>query len=121
MPPTDDLRGTMAKPILASLREVFPDAIFRGFDPVASTEDAKAYLGIDTVNSIGEAFEGANIVVIANNHPMFQNMDIASSARMMAKPGIIYDFWSLHDDVEGSMPVEVDYMTLGSERMGKVS
>ena len=32
VPPTDDLRGTMARRVIAELRTAFPDAILQGYD-----------------------------------------------------------------------------------------
>lgn len=115
-PETNDMRGTMARPILVGLREAFPGASFRGFDPVVPARAASLQLGLDSVASLRDAFEGANIVVIANNHPMFQNLDIGSLASLMARPGIIYDFWSLHTAMAYAIPADISYMALGSER-----
>ena len=119
-PPTDDLRGTMAKPILAGLRRAFPNAQYRGYDPLVEPDAARDYLGISSVKDLDAAFAGANIVVIANNHPVFQSLDIAAQARNMARPGIIYDFWNQHDDTQDAMPSDVVYTTLGTERMGAI-
>jgi UDP-N-acetyl-D-mannosaminuronic acid dehydrogenase len=115
-PPTDDLRGTMAKPILQALREAFPKARFKTFDPVVPHAAAQEYFGIEPVATLQEAFADANIVVIANNHPVFQGADIASLARVMNAPGVVYDYWSMHDDIEEAMPEGVRYLALGGER-----
>jgi len=116
VPATDDLRGTMAKPIHIALSQVFPDAHFFAFDPVVSPEAARAHFQVEPVKSIYEAFAVANIVVIMNNHPIFQAADIVDLARDMPRPGIIYDCWNMHTDSDASMPAGVRYMALGSER-----
>jgi UDP-N-acetyl-D-mannosaminuronic acid dehydrogenase len=116
VPATDDLRGTMAAPILAALREQFPDGRFVGFDPVVSPEAARDHFGIETAASLDEACAGAGIVVIANNHPLFQGTEMPALAAKMASPGIIYDYWNMHNrEIEG-LPDGIRYLSLGSER-----
>jgi UDP-N-acetyl-D-mannosaminuronic acid dehydrogenase len=118
-PPTDDLRGTMAVPILAALRQAFPDARVVGFDPVVPQQAAEEFFGIETAATLEDACDGASIVVIANNHPQFQRVELPALAARMAAPGLIYDYWNMHNrDVEG-MPEGVAYLSLGSERKGR--
>lgn len=116
VPATDDLRGTMAVPILAALRDAFPDGRFVGFDPVVPEAVSRDYFGIDTVPKLEQACDGASIVVIANNHPHFQRLEMPALAKSMAKPGLIYDYWNMHNrEVEG-LPAGIRYLSLGSER-----
>lgn len=117
MPATDDLRGTMARPILKALRSSFPAAEFVGFDSVVAPADARAALDMEIETSLEAAISGADLVVIANNHPTLRNMDVAALARMMKSPAIVYDFWNMFDDVADSMPAGVCYMPLGSENV----
>jgi UDP-N-acetyl-D-mannosaminuronic acid dehydrogenase len=112
-PETDDLRGTMARPIVSALRSEFPKAQFRAFDPVV-THQAVREFGLEPVGSIAEAFRGADIVVIANNHPCFKAMPIETFSLSMTTPGIIYDFWNNFDAGELNLPANVSYMALGS-------
>ena len=66
-----------------------------------------------------EACAGASIVVIANNHPQFQRLEMPALATQMATPGIIYDYWNMHNrEVEG-LPEGVAYLSLGSERRAR--
>jgi UDP-N-acetyl-D-mannosaminuronic acid dehydrogenase len=115
VPATDDLRGTMARPILAALKQQFPGATVLGYDSVVEDDAARAFFGFEVASTIEEAFRGADLVVIANNHPDFRAMDLAAHAETMARPGIVYDFWNLFDDVAVSMPDGVVYLGLGSE------
>ena len=117
MPPTDDLRGTMAKPIHDALKDVFPGAVFRGYDPVVSSSAAREFFGFDTVATLEDAFAGSDLVMILNNHSVFQQMDLAALAAGMSRPGIVYDLWNMHDDVDASMPDGVIAFALGSERL----
>ncbi len=112
-PVTDDLRGTMAKPILAALRETFPDATFRGFDAAVAAEAIRDF-GLEAVNDLEAAFRGTNIAVIANNHPVFAAMPIEALTRHMAKPGLVYDFWNSFDARDLRLAAGTGYMALGS-------
>lgn len=116
VPATDDLRGTMAKPIHQALIAAFADATFRAYDPVVPAHETRTHFDVEPVKDLHAAFMGANLVVIMNNHIAFQSADIASLAALMARPGIIYDYWNMHDDVRESMPAGVRYLALGSEQ-----
>ena len=116
VPATDDLRGTMAKPIHAALAKVFPGAKFRGYDPVVPHELARSFFGIEIAQSLSEAFTGSDMAVIMNNHAAFRAMDIGAFAQGMNRPSLIYDFWNMFDDVEDRLPQGCHYMALGSER-----
>lgn len=117
VPATDDLRGTMALPILRALQSRFDSAEFIGFDPVVPMSTANAFFGIPIAESIDEAVSGADLVVIANNHPDFRSMDLAAIARRMNRPSFVYDFWNLFDDAADAMPLGVSYLALGSESL----
>jgi len=111
-PPTDDLRGTMAKPVLAALKERFPSATFRGYDVLVPREGIEAF-GLVPCASIGEALDGASIAVILNNHPVFQSMPLAVHAERMARPGFVYDFWNCFEPAELRLPLGRGYVALG--------
>jgi len=116
-PPTDDLRGTMARPIAEALRKVLPDAQFRGYDPVAGTEAIEAFFNFPAVASLDAAFDGADLVLLLNNHPDLQQMDLANLARSMRGPGIVYDLWNMHEDASESMPSGIASLSLGNEKV----
>ncbi len=112
-PETDDLRGTMARPVLARLREVFPNAEFRGYDAVVSHGEMCKF-GLDPVESLEHAFSDSDLVVILNNHPIFAAMPIDGLASRMAKPGLIYDFWNCFKAEDLHLPSGIIYTALGS-------
>jgi UDP-N-acetyl-D-mannosaminuronic acid dehydrogenase len=112
-PATDDLRGTMAQPILACLRESYPTAEFRGFDAVVCAHDIRGF-GLGPTTSLQQAFRGASLVLILNNHPVFGAMDIEELAKEMMAPGLIYDFWNCFKTVDLHLPAGISYMALGS-------
>ena len=112
-PETDDLRGTMAKPILAALRDAFPDARFRGFDAVVPQDIIHETFGLTPVATIADAFTGSHLVVIANNHPCFEAMPLSALADSMARPAVIFDFWNNFGAAGVELPSEVTYTGLG--------
>lgn len=116
VPATDDLRGTMAVPILEALRAAFPGAEIVGFDPVVPEATAQEFFGISTAATLNEACTGASIAVLANNHPMFQSIDLPALAGLLTQPGVIYDYWNMHNGEIDAMPDGVRYLSLGSER-----
>ena len=112
-PATDDLRGTMAVPILAALREHFPDGDFRGYDAVVSPDGVRS-LGLDPCASLEDAMSGSHLVLILNNHAEFAAMPLEDLAPRLAKPAIVYDFWNLFPNANFRLPDWVGYVALGS-------
>ncbi|MDP3770813.1 MAG: nucleotide sugar dehydrogenase [bacterium] len=112
-PPTDDLRGTMAKPILHELRMRFPNARFRGFDPMVSMEQIRAF-GLQPCATVEEAFAGAHLVIILNNHPTFAALPMETLAATLVQPGLIYDFWNHAIASDLRLPPGTGYVALGS-------
>jgi UDP-N-acetyl-D-mannosaminuronic acid dehydrogenase len=118
-PATDDLRGTMARPILAALKEAFPGGIFRGWDAVVPAGEIASF-GLAPQPSLADSLAGTHLAVIANNHPVFAAMPLAEHAQRMARPALIYDFWNNFVAEELSLPAGVGYMALGSHGLAKL-
>ncbi|MBB4376183.1 UDPglucose 6-dehydrogenase/UDP-N-acetyl-D-mannosaminuronic acid dehydrogenase [Bradyrhizobium sp. Rc3b] len=118
-PETDDLRGTMARPILAALQRHFPKARFRAFDPVVSLQAIRDF-GLDPVSSLEEALDGANVAVITNNHSGFRSMAIETLSHRMAAPAIFYDFWNNFNADYLLLAPHVGYMAIGSHGRAKL-
>jgi nucleotide sugar dehydrogenase len=112
-PPTDDLRGTMARPILDALKARYPRAGYRGYDAVVTADSIRDF-GLEPAASIEEALTGAHLAVIANNHPVFAAMPIETLSERMGKPAMIYDFWNNFDARDLRLAAGVGYMALGS-------
>lgn len=118
-PATDDIRGTTAKPILDALRDTYPTAEFRGFDAVVPAHDIAGF-GIAPVDSLEDGFRGANLVLILNNHPVFENLPLSHLARLMGAPGIIYDLWHHYKAQELRLPPDIGYAAMGSHNTGRL-
>lgn len=119
-PATDDLRGTMAKPVFEELRHRFPTARWRGFDAVVAPDDIRSF-GLEPANSMGEAVQGANLAVILNNHPVFTSMPLPDLAGRMDRPGVIYDFWNNFNSRDVDLPEGTAYVALGSHGAARFS
>jgi UDP-N-acetyl-D-mannosaminuronic acid dehydrogenase len=112
IPETDDLRGSTAISLLRHLRESFPQAQLYAFDPVVSQQKI-IELGAIPLSRKEEAFDGANLVVIHNNHAEFSKLSLPVMAQNMSNNSIIYDFWNLHPEIYRVMPEGVSYIALG--------
>lgn len=117
-PATDDLRGTMALPILNALRSAYPGATFKGYDARVSNEAIAKEFGIEPCENPADGFRGANLVVIANNHTCFEALPIESLAEIMASSGLVYDFWNNFDPTELSLPDHIGFIGLGGHGAG---
>lgn len=111
-PATDDLRGTMARPIFAALKGAFPGAAFRGFDAVVAHADIAAF-GLAPCAMLADAMRGANLALILNNHPVFPAMPIEELAALLARPGFVYDYWNCFDAADLHLPEGTGYVALG--------
>lgn len=117
-PETDDLRGTMARPIFDALKVEFPNAEWRGYDRIVKADDIQSF-GLNPAAALEDALNGAHAALILNNHPAFQNMPIEKLAGVMAEPGLIYDCWNLFSETELKLPPNRAYFALGSQQRGK--
>ncbi|WP_134699065.1 nucleotide sugar dehydrogenase [Ammoniphilus sp. YIM 78166] len=113
-PETDDLRGTMAIPLIAALKESFPGSYIQGYDPIVDGKKISA-LGIKPIQTLEEAFSGSNIVIIQNNNPLFQKMPIHLLAKSMSKPSLIYDYWNLFSS-SNELLQGIKYIALGNHQ-----
>lgn len=115
-PATDDLRGTMAVPVLEELRKKFDNAEFFSFDAIVSSTDVHS-LGINYADSLEKALAETHLALILNNHPIFENYSVARLTYLMAKPAIVYDFWNTMDVYIPSFTDNVFYISVGSHKL----
>ena len=92
IPETDDLRGSLGITLLKELQSVFPRGSFAFYDSLVS-EFEKDSESISKCDSITEAFDASQLVVITNNHPDFSNLDLDKLSASMQNKSIIYDLW----------------------------
>lgn len=112
-PETNDLRGTMAVHILSALRAIWPDAQYCAYDPVV-TPDELAQFDLSVCTTLEDAFDGASLVIIQNNHKVFSQMNINALMDLMPEPGIVYDYWNAFHSSEIKTQKHVRYAGLGN-------
>jgi nucleotide sugar dehydrogenase len=112
-PATDDVRGTMAIPVHEALARAFPGADMVAHDFVVDAE-ALRVIGMTPVASLDEAFAGAHLAIVLNNHASYGSMPIEKLAEGMARPGLIYDCWNTFTGHSIHLPEKVSYVALGS-------
>jgi UDP-N-acetyl-D-mannosaminuronic acid dehydrogenase len=112
-PETSDLRGTLAIPLIAELRALYPAARLYAYDPAVPDEDAKA-LGIEPCSTPEEAFRDAAFVIYQNNNVVFTRLNLGALSRLMQKDGVIYDMWNQYLDERTQLRPDVAYFGLGT-------
>lgn len=112
-PETSDLRGTMAAHILQAARARWPLARYHAFDPVVPHDQFDRF-DVAVCPTLKDAFDGAVLVLIQNNHPVFSEMDIKTLSTHMASPSLIYDYWNLFALERIVLPPGRRYGGLGS-------
>jgi UDP-N-acetyl-D-mannosaminuronic acid dehydrogenase len=113
-PATEDVRGSAAIPLMARLQAAGVDVW--GHDFVAS-DKVIAGLGARAC-TLEEGFEGADGVIIMNNHSGYASAGIPELARRLRVPGFVFDSWSLFDARQFAGTNGLRYGTLGSPFQG---
>jgi UDP-N-acetyl-D-mannosaminuronic acid dehydrogenase len=112
VPETNDLRGSMALRIIKALKNKFRNIQIFGFDPIVIEEETKE-LGIEFVNTYDEAMNKSDLVLLMNNHPIINEINLTSQAEKMNSGGMIYDYWSRFESIS-SLPNGVISSSWGS-------
>ena len=100
VPATDDLRGAMALRVIEAIRVKSPDAALSLYDPVCTTDQlAAAVPCVDIAETLQDAVDGANVAIIANNHPDLARLRPRRLLEAMAPDGFIYDYWNHFSDL----------------------
>ena len=90
-PATDDLRGSLVFPLIAQLRELLgPGAEITVWDAEVAEHDL-TQAGLQSAGDLFAEIDGADLVVIQNNHRFFSND--AFKAALEKRDPVVYDFW----------------------------
>jgi len=116
-PVTDDLRGTMAGPLLNALRGSFPGAQLRGWDAVATPAAIGQTFKIEAAVDLASAIADAHLIFICNNHPCFQELLLDEMAESLSRPALIYDLWNHFAAADMVLPKGVRYIALGDGQL----
>ncbi len=111
-PITDDLRGSMSLEVFKALKKKFTNSKFYGFDPIVSKGEIKK-LGLNPCLSLSNSFKKKDLIIIANNHPIFSKMNIEKLVKTSNKPSIVYDFWNHFNAESINFPNSISYNGLG--------
>ena len=120
LPETDDLRGSMAIPVIRALKatgEVDQISTFDHVVTVAAMDELA--LGIRPTSTLAEAVEGTHILFIANNHPEFRKSAFDGLVARMAPKGFVYDYWN-HFGHESRSTLGNRYVTVGNIKAGAI-
>jgi hypothetical protein len=67
------------------------------------------------METVQEAFTGASLVVMQNNHVDLERLQLAQLTTLMQAPGLIYDYWNQHSSLSRSeVAPGVEYRALGA-------
>lgn len=114
VPATDDLRGAMSLRVIDAIRTRTPAAGVVVYDPVCNPHQlAEAAPCASVADSLDIAVAGADIAIIANNHPGLAALRPRNMLAKMAENAIIYDYWNHFSDLR---PYELgpNYFAVGN-------
>tara|TARA_X000000950_G_scaffold111991_1_gene141024 strand:- start:17129 stop:18517 length:1389 start_codon:yes stop_codon:yes gene_type:complete len=116
-PETNDLRGTMALPIINEIKKKFPQCNIKIYDPIVKKNEAQKFfknLDFSFTNFLQDSFKNCSLYIICNNHPIFSTMPITILSQKMKNPSIIFDYWNNFTNQRISFPNSVSYVGLGN-------
>jgi len=117
-PETDDLRGAMSLHVFRELRSRMPEAQYRAYDPVVSSDELqRSSTNLRVFPNFKEAITGAHIAVITNNHPEFGTISFNTIASLLAPGGFVYDYWNHYADIKG-FDFSGRYFAVGNSKRG---
>ena len=114
-PATEDVRGSAAIPLMARLQDAGVEVW--GHDFVTS-DKVIAGLGARAC-TLEEGFEGADGVIVMNNHPGYASAGIPELARRLRAPAFVFDSWSLFDPRQFAGIRGLRYGALGTPFQGR--
>ena len=92
VPETDDLRGSPSIQFIRSILEHIPTATIFAWDPVVDNlnfNDSRIEIG----SELYESTLGADVVILMNNHPVFESLNIEKLGESVNQIALLYDFW----------------------------
>lgn len=104
-PSTGDTRGSFGVALADKLKDEYPTAEIRTFDPTLAG-DAEG-------SSISEVIRGADVVVLANNHPCLSSLDLHQASALLREGGLIYDMCAIPRENVGDLMNAVKFHAFG--------
>lgn len=113
-PETDDLRGSMSLQVIDHLAASGKVGEIRVFDHVVDKAELENLeQSVRPCGSLEDACQGADALIVANNHPAFETMDLERLLASMTEGAFVYDYWNNL----GQLPTEIlsgCYFTVGN-------
>ena len=112
-PETDDLRGSMSLRVVERMAATGKFAEIRAYDAVVPHTEMAKLDHIAPCDSLEAACDGADVLIVANNHPAFAAIEPEPLLAGMAEGAFIYDYWNNL----GQLPGEIlggRYFTVGN-------
>ena len=96
VPETNDLRGSPTLALVASLEKEITNGEIYCWDPVIPDSELSSY-GYKSGATLNEVLQGACAIVLVNNHPELDDLDLVALSESSSAPLLIYDFWGRND------------------------
>ena len=96
VPETNDLRGSPTLALMKSLGEEIPNGEIFCWDPVIPSAELVSQ-GYKSNLTLNEVLQGVCAIVLVNNHPELDNLDLVALSESTSGPMLIYDFWGRND------------------------
>lgn len=108
-PPTDDVRGSPAPPVIARLRDQGAEVVAHDY---MVPRQAAVDVGVPMVD-LEEGFTGADAAVFLTDHPGYRSFDIRSAVATMRRPAVVLDGWGVVEAGMSGRAGGVTYLRLG--------
>ena len=118
IPETNDLRGSVSIEIFRELKGRVKDAQLTAYDVSVRHKDLIG-LDLQLEDSLEDSFQDKDVVLIVNNHPIFNKMNIEGLSMRMRQVSLIYDYWGRFDQIP-NFSTKVSYASWGSHFYSKV-
>ena len=113
-PETDDLRGSPSIEFIKLLQQKSELISISTWDPLAGDISFK---GVKHYENIDDAVNGANAVVLMNNHISIGSLDLHEISKKLKNNAVIYDFWDRYDPLQ-KLNNSVKYFAWGHHQLG---
>ena len=112
-PPTSDIRGSMAFPVIDKLKKKFYNPSISAYDPMVRTEDFKKFKGVRRVKNLNYEINKSHILILLNNYKEFSLINI-NKLKKSKNIFLIYDFWTSIRDKSFMISKNKYYITLSN-------
>ena len=118
IPETNDLRGSVSIEIFKQLKSRIKDVQLTAYDVSVHHKDLIG-MELQLEDSLEDSFQDKDAVLIINNHPIFNKMNIEGLSIRMKQDSLIYDYWGRFDQIP-NFSTKVSYASWGSHFHSKV-